>query len=273
MIRALLVCATFALAACGPDVVHDGGRAANGHPTIVSLNPCGDAILAEIAPPDQLLALSHYSRNPAASSMDPARALDFGVSGGTVEEVLALDPDIVVASSFMAPATRSALGDLGIAVETIGIASSSADSIAQIRQLAKAAGREQEGEALVSRIERALSESAAPTGAAQMSAVLWQPGGIVPGEGALVTALMEHTGLASHSAARGLRQADYLSLERLLADPPDLLLVAGNERGQQHPALGAVPDMQTETFDPALLWCGGPSIVGAVERLAEVRAQ
>ena len=69
------------------------------HPTIVSLNPCTDAILAEVTAPGQLLAVSHYSHDPRGSSMPPAEARRYRATGGTVEEVLALDPDVVVASS------------------------------------------------------------------------------------------------------------------------------------------------------------------------------
>ena len=238
------------------------------HPTIVSLNPCTDAILAEVAPPSQVLALSHYSRDPAASSMDPAKAREFGTTGGTVEEVLALDPDVVIASDFLAPATRAALADLDIRVETVGIAGDVESSLRQVRKLARVAGRPERGEALAAEIASAVrARPAAPA----ISTVLWQPGGIVPGEGALVTRLMQRAGLSSHSAARGLSQADYLSLERLLADPPQLLLVAGNERGQMHEALDALQQMRVERFDPALLYCGGPTIVRAMKRLREVR--
>jgi iron complex transport system substrate-binding protein len=239
-------------------------------PTIVSLNPCADAILAEVAAPGQLLAISHYSHDPAATSMDFTQARGFQATGGTVEEVLALDPDMVVGSTFMDPATVKAFERLGVRVETLGIASTVADSKAQVRQLASVAGQPEKGEALAKRIDTALA-AAAPDGP-PIATVLWQDGGIVPGQGTLVTALMEHTGLASHSAARGLRQADYLSLERLLFDPPQLLLVAGNERAQSHPALARLGEMRTEPFAANLLYCGGPSIIRAVERLAQVRA-
>ena len=37
------------------------------HPSIVSLNPCTDAILAEVADPAQILALSRYSSAKIAS--------------------------------------------------------------------------------------------------------------------------------------------------------------------------------------------------------------
>ncbi|ABC63683.1 putative ABC-type cobalamin/Fe3+-siderophores transport systems,periplasmic components [Erythrobacter litoralis HTCC2594] len=238
-------------------------------PTIVSLNPCSDAILAEVAAPGQLLAISHYSHDPASTSMKLDRAREFAVTGGTVEEVVALDPDIVVGSSFMAPATRAAFDRLGIEVVQLGMASSVEASLQQVRDLADAVGQSERGGAMIARIKGALEETrsdADPT-----PAVLWQPGGIVPGEGALVSELMAHTGLASHSAARGLQQADYLSLERMLVDPPDVLLVAGQERAQTHPALGQLNELRTERFDANLLYCGGPSIIRALERLAELR--
>ena len=240
-------------------------------PTVVSLNPCSDAILAEMLPPERLLAVSHYSHDPAGTSMDLALARTFRASGGTVEEVLALDPDLVVGSTFMPPATRAALEGLGMQVETLGIASTVEESEAQVRQLAAAVGEPERGEALARRIGQAAARLEQSDAAGQVSTVLWQPGGIVPGEATLVGDLMRRAGLASHSAARGMHQADYLSLEQVLADPPALLLVAGSERAQQHPALDRLPQTRREGFDPALLYCGGPSVIRAAARLGAVR--
>lgn len=240
------------------------------HPTIVSLNPCTDAVLAEVAAPRQLLAISHYSKDPRATSMDPAQARRFAATGGTVEEVLALDPDVVVAGSFLAPATRAALEDLGMRVVTFDAVATVEESEAQVRELAALAGNEAAGDALVSGIETAL-EAAAPRDDRRIAAVLWQPGGIVPGEAALVGDLLRRTGFASHSAARGMAQSDYLSLERVLADPPELLLIAGSETGQRHPVLDKLPGMRRANFDTRLLYCGGPTIIRAAERLGKLR--
>ncbi|MGN6498354.1 MAG: ABC transporter substrate-binding protein [Tsuneonella sp.] len=254
------------LAGCAPTAPP---RAASEHPTIVSLNPCTDAILAEVADPGQIAALSRYSQDPRQSSMDVNLARRFPATGGTVEEVLALAPDVVVGSSFIDPATRAALGRLGMRVETVGIASTVADSEAQVRDLARLAGHPERGEALVTRIEAALASARSPR--QPIPAVLWQPDGIVPGDHALVSELMRRAGFANQSAARGMGQADYLSLERLLADPPRVLLVAGSERGQHHPALTALRGVTRASLDPALLYCAGPTIIRATERLAEVR--
>ena len=236
-------------------------------PTIVSLNPCSDAILAEVADPAQLLAISHYSHDPRATSMPLAQARRFRATGGTVEEVLALAPDLVVADPFMAPATRAAFDRLGIRVEVIGIGSSVAESEEQVRQLAALAGHPARGEALIGKIERALEQSRQ---AGRIPALLWQQGGLVPGEGTLAAELLAHTGFASHSAARRLGQGAYLPLEEVLADPPKVILAAGSERAQAHPALRAL-GAPVARIDPSLLYCGGPTIPRLARRLAEVR--
>lgn len=256
------------LAGCSPSgpLPASGGAS----PRVVSLNPCTDAVLAEIADPGQLLAISHYSQDPGGTSMDLARARSMRATGGTVEEVLALDPDVVVASSFLSPASRSAFERLGVRVETFGIATSVEDSTAQVRRLGAIVGKAQQAERLAGDIEQAV-EDAAPEDGRDPDVVLWQPGGIVAGEQALVADLMRRTGFASLSEKRGLGQADYLSLERVLSDPPEILLVAGQERMQQHPALERLTGMRRVHFDPSLLYCGGPSIIHAARRLAEIR--
>ncbi len=242
-------------------------------PRIVSLNPCTDAILAEVADPAQILAISHYSQDPRASSMDIAAARRFRSTGGTVEEVLALHPDIVVASSFLAPATEQAFRRLGIRVETFGIARSVAESEAQITRLAALAGQAERGAALNARIEAALAAGRPPANAKRPEALVWQQGGLVAGPDSLVADLLARTGFANHAAARGLGQGAYLPLEEVLADPPALLLAAGDQRALAHPALAALRDTRREPLEPSLLYCGGPTIVRAVERLAEIRRE
>src|SRR5690606_19487285 len=193
----------------------------------------------------------------------------FRATGGTVEEVLALAPDIVVAGTFLPAASRVAFERLGIRVEAFGIASSVEESTAQVRRLALLAGHEERGEALASRIDEALAETSYD--GTQPSALLWQQGGITAGPEALVTKLLEHAGFASHAAARGLGQGAYLPLEQVLADPPDIILSAGGERMLVHPVLNDLPDTYFAKLDPSLTYCGGPTIIRAVRVLASVR--
>ncbi len=260
-----MLAAVLLLAACAPAA---SGQAADG-PTIVSLNPCLDAIAVEVAP-RQVLALSHYSRDPGSSSIPPAVAARYAVTGGSAEEVIALAPDLVLASSFLPEPTRAALERAGLRVETFGSPTSVAASTAQVREVARLAGREAEGEALVVAMERA----AAPApDAARVDTLLWQPGEIVAGEATLVAELLRAKGFASHAAAMGLGQADFVALETVLARPPELLLVAGDSAGQRHPLLGELSGTRVAPLAPNLLFCGGPTVIALGERLDGLRAE
>lgn len=240
-------------------------------PRIVSLNPCADAILAEIAP-DHLTAVSHYSHDSDSASMDVDLARRFPATAGSAEEIAALSPDIVVAGAFLPPATEQALARMGLPVEKIHSIASVADARAQIRQLAALAGREAAGEAMVARIDDALAVAAPDTREEPVAALVWQAGGLVPGEETLVSDLLAHTGFVNFSAGRGLGQGAVVPIEDVLADPPDVLLVAGEGRMMRHPALDAMkPDIARAGFPTRLTWCGGPTIPEAAKRLATIR--
>jgi iron complex transport system substrate-binding protein len=245
-------------------------------PSLVSLNPCTDALVAELADPQQILALSAYSSNPASSSMDLGLARQFRRTNGAVEEVLALHPDLVVSGNFTPPATRAAFASLGLRLEEVPVAPTVAASEAQIRRLAQLTGHPDRGEALIARIEAALTAAAPLPGTPAIPALVWESGGIVAGHDTLIAELLRRTGFADFAAAKGLHQADVLPLERLLADPPQLILVAGSLHAQEdrllaHPALAALKDTRRAALNPALLWCGGLTIIPAVQRLKVVR--
>jgi iron complex transport system substrate-binding protein len=256
------------LSGCAPAVP---GPRADG-PAIVSLNPCLDAIALEVAP-QQVLALSHYSRDPASSSIPSAVAARYRVTGGTAEEVIALAPDLVLASSFLPEPTRAALERAGLRVAMFGSPTSVAASTAQVREVARLAGRGAEGEALVAAMERAAAPAPAPALAAPVDTLLWQPGEIVAGEATLVAELLRAKGFASHAAAMGLGQADFVALETVLARPPELLLVAGDSAGQRHPLLGQLSGTRVAPLAPNLLFCGGPTVIALGERLDGLRAE
>jgi iron complex transport system substrate-binding protein len=264
--RGIALAATATLAACTQQTpIPQSAR------TIVSLNPCSDAILAEVTGPGQLRAISHYSADPRASSMDPAKARQYPATRGTLEEVIALRPDLIVDGTFVPPATAAAYRRLGLALETLPIAGTVEDSLAQIRRLAALAGHPDRGEALIHRIDAALKASAPDQGTAPIPALVWEPGGFVPGDKTLIADLLGRTGFTNFSAARGLSQADQLPLEHVLADPPRVILAAGGDRALNHPALASLRATARAPFDPALLYCAGPTIIRAATRLAQVR--
>ncbi|WP_232280938.1 ABC transporter substrate-binding protein [Novosphingobium nitrogenifigens] len=248
-------------------------RASSGpvRPRIVSLNPCSDAILAEVADPDQILAISSYSKNPDEASLSPAAAARFPSTRGTVEEVVALQPDLVIDGAYAAPSSVTAFGRLGIRFETMGTQRSVADTEADVRRVAALAGHPERGEVLVRRMETALAAAAPPADFTPLDAVMWEGGGIVAGDDTLIGDLMSRTGFTNVAGREGFQQADLYPLERLLAAPPRVLMTSGSGRALHHPALAALHETTRADMPQNLLYCGGPTVIRTAGWLAALR--
>jgi iron complex transport system substrate-binding protein len=246
---------------------------------IVSLNPCLDAILVCVAAPGQIAALSHYSREPTASSVGAA-ARRFGFTYETAEEVIALSPDLVLASRHSSLATRNALARLGIPVALFATPDSIAESLVQVRRIAELAGRADLGEAEVSRIHAALAAAAPIAGARRVRALVYQRDGFASGPHTLMDDLLQRTGFRNAAVDYGYTRSADVPLELVLADPPEVLLSGETlpgaptwgERAMRHPALQRLRGrMRIVSFPEQLMYCGGPNLVAAAERLAAAR--
>lgn len=246
---------------------------------VVSLNPCLDAILVHVADRGQIAALSHYARTAESSTIaDLARSLP--MTHESAEEVLALSPDLVLASAHSAIATRSALAQLNIRVADFTVPNSVDESIAQIAQMAALLDRPQRGEALIASIRAALARATPRTRRAPIDVLVFQPRGLAAGTGTLVDEMLVRTGFANAAARYGINRWGNVSLERLIADPPALLLSGQaapgaptwSERLITHPALAAIaPRMKRDVFPEAFLYCGGPVLLQTAPTLAAAR--
>ena len=248
---------------------------------IVSMNPCVDAVLREVAAPRQIASISHYSHDPRATSVPLDWARAYPANNGSAEDVIAAEPDLVIAGPHVAIQTVAALQRLGIPLMQVPVPQSVAESKAQIAQIAQRIGRPSQGDAANARIDTALT-NAQWTGK-PASALIWQGGGLVPGKGTLADELLSRSGFVNASASLGLGQWDVLPLEGLLMSPPQVVL-SGDEnmdsggadanRMLSHPALRKAGNrIELASFPSNLLHCGGPVIVPALARLAQVRRE
>jgi len=257
------------------------GRAASALPTprVLSLSLCIDTVLVELAPREQIVALSHYAREPERSTIVEL-AHTFPVTYETAEEVVTLRPDLVLASRHSAFATRNALRRVGIPFELFNEPDSIAESIDQIRRIAKLIGRVAAGEALIARIERAVTAARLPAGRAPLSAAIYQPGGLTAGPDTLPGELMRTVGLINIAERYDIKRWRPLPLELLVASPPNVLLVGevspgaptASEQVIQHRALRALDSqMNREPFAARLLYCAGPVMIDALRALVSAR--
>lgn len=263
--RAILLLALLLAGCSSGEPVRRGG--------IVSLNPCADQLLLALVPPQQIAAISHYSQDQRASSIPLEVAKRFRVTAGTAEEVIALAPDLVVATSFTPPATRLAFERAGLNTLYLDSPVTIAASRAQITQVAAAVGAADRGRALDARIAQALKTT--ERRGRRPSALLFIGGDLANGEGTLLHEMMAHAGLRDAAADYGLAMTGRLPVETIVADPPQVILSpdqGGRTAATRRRLLAASGAPTREAVFPrALVNCGGPTIPAALARLAAIR--
>ena len=81
---------------------------------IVSLNVCTDQILVDLVPRHRIAAVTHLATDPL-SAAHPERAAGLPSTRGSAEEVLAKDPDLMLAGQYSTIAAVALLRRLGAA--------------------------------------------------------------------------------------------------------------------------------------------------------------
>ena len=243
---------------------------------VVSINLCADQLLLAFLPPDRIASLSPLARDPLYSALaERARAIPD--NSGRGESILLTDADLVLAGTFESRMRRELLVRHGFDVMTLKPWGSLDEGRAQVRALAARLGVEPAGERLVAAIDDALARSrgAAP---ARRSILVLQRRGYTPGDMTILDELLRHMGLAPSTERLGLRHGGTVSLERLVADPPDYLLTSAEDgdavdQGSAllfHPALARiVPGERRLALPGRLSLCGGPSTPMAIDALAD----
>ncbi len=238
---------------------------------IVSTNPCVDSVLVRILPPAKIAAISHYSQDPSATSIPIAVARRFRGIAGTAEEVIALHPDLVIASTYTPPATQAAYARAGLKTLLVGIPDSIAESQAQVTQIAEAAGAPMGGVRINAEIDRAVARRSRKDGASP-SALLYISGDLATGGSTLLNDMMTRVGFRNAAASYGLTHTGTLSAETIVTQPP--AVVIASERASRGTALRhrLLPNTPQAVFPRVLINCGGPTIPPALERLAAIRS-
>ncbi len=191
-------------------------------PTIVSTNLCADIMALSLAAPEQLLSVSHKSRDPRLSTM-VERARRFPANGGSAEEVIALRPDIVLASRrWQSRYPRELFERHGIRVVVVPFPTDWQQIFDSTETLAALLGREQAGAALVDDLRVRLARLAAVE--RPLSALYLRPNGGSAGSDTYVDNVFAAVGVRNHAALEGMRGWGSYSMEQLVASPPDLFV-------------------------------------------------
>jgi iron complex transport system substrate-binding protein len=247
-------------------------------PRAVSINLCTDQLLLELADSDQILSLSWLSADPE-ESMLPLEASRYRLNYGTAEEVLALDPDVVLAGAYTGRFTRRLLERLGYAVAEVAPANTLAEIERNLRQVAAAIGQVDRGEDVI-RDFRARQRTLVPRTDGLRVAFL-RPGGFTIDPQSLTYELIERAGIRNVASEGGLDRWGSLPMEALVRTAPDVIIVSRYDTNTvsladgvlEHPALRAAAAHAQIVHVPTRYWaCGLPQSLDAIALLLDAIA-
>ncbi len=248
---------------------------------VVSLNPCLDVILVNVADREQIAALSHFSRDTSSSTIAEL-SKSFPITYESAEEVLSFAPDLVLTSRHSSLGTRNALRRVEIKTELFSEPKSIEESLAHVRRIAELVGHAERGEELITRIQIALKDAAPAPTAAPVPALIYQRNGFSTGGGTLVDEMLHTAGFDNVASRYGLSGWGNISLELVVANPPRIILAGEDVPGMptwadrvlRHPALRNIEGrMKRFTFPDRLIYCGGPVLIEAARALVAARRQ
>lgn len=245
-------------------------------PRVASINLCTDQLLVTLADPAQVLGLSPYAQDQARS-WDAELAKQFPKLSGGAEDVLVLNPDIVVAGRFTKRATRELLKDKGLRVVEFDVARSIDDVKKHIRQMGDLVQHPDRAAGEISKLDTAVARVRDITSRKPFRVLAVSRRGWVSGGDSLTTSLLKTVGLTNAAGEMGNRTGAFASLEAIVSLKPDYLLVSSDsdfaeDEGSSfllHPALEQFyPASKRIVIPERLTACGGLTIVDALNRLA-----
>lgn len=240
---------------------------------IISLTPSHTEILYALGLEDQVVGITKYCDYPP----ETASKLKVGESNVSLEKVIALKPDLVLAHSFLNDTETRRLKSLGVKVLDTD-PKTFADVIADIRRIGEATGASRQAEKLAGSMEKAAKaiKAKTPGGRKIKTLVVIQPSPLwVAGPETFVDEMINCTNgeNIAHDAKSGF---NLFSSETAFARNPDVIIVtrpedkAYFEKSSIWKKTTAVRSGNVTVIDPDLILRPGPRLVQGLEKLSAI---
>jgi iron complex transport system substrate-binding protein len=238
---------------------------------VVSLDFCADQFVLHLLPRSRILALSPDARAGFSHLRNAAQGLP--LVRPAAEDVIALDPDVVVRSYGGGHGSLEFFERSGIEVVQIPRAQDLGEVRAAVLEVAAALGVRHRGLSVVAVMDERLAAVRRAPGRA--SALYLTPGGATSGPGTLIHEILGAAGLSNYEQRAGWHA---IPLERLAYEDPDVVVYStfGNASEQtawwssmRHPVarrqLSATRAIRIAGDTTA---CAGWFVLDAIEELA-----
>jgi iron complex transport system substrate-binding protein len=249
---------------------------------VVSLAPSNTEILYALGAGSALAGRDDFSDYPPQATQVPSVGSEY--PHVNAEAVVALHPDLVLAAGVTSPDDVAQLAKLGLTVYATSNAGSLDDIYNDVRAVGKLVGAADAADKLVTSMQgRVMAVKTKAAAVAQHPLVFYELDATdpskpwTPGPGSFVDQLIT---LAGGTNAGNIAKDKYaqLSLEQLVSQNPDIIVLGSATFGGQTPELvaarpgwqniKAVKDHAVYTFDDNLVSRPGPRVVDGLEKLA-----
>lgn len=198
------------------------GQAAG--PSVASLDFCADQYVLALADPDQIVGVSPHAETEFSYLAE--KAIGIPKIRPTAEEILVLEPEMVVRLWGGGYGAKDTLERYGIPVVQVSLAVTLEETKANLLAVGEALGHLDRAKAIAVDLETRISAIQAVPDEERPVALYVTPSGTTTGRGTFIHEMMTTAGVDNMSAALGTSPWHPLNLEALALSPPDMI-VAG----------------------------------------------
>lgn len=257
-----------------------GAILAAGPERVLSIHLCTDQLLLELADARQIAGLSPLATDPDLSAR-ATQAGGFPAAQPHLEDIMARQPDLILANDFSDAKLLSRLRDVGYRVEIFESTTRLADIMEQIERLGVLLGQDARAHALQQQMQERLPRFNNQPDAHSPRALFLQPRFFSSGHGTLQDEALRLAGWRNLASDLGVTGYGPIDLERVVLAKPDLILTSAAaapetrslaQRMLDHPVLRRIHGDRPLLNIPYRYWiCGGSMLLDAVSLLVKAR--
>ncbi|VAX35576.1 hypothetical protein MNBD_UNCLBAC01-666 [hydrothermal vent metagenome] len=242
---------------------------------VVSMSLCSDELVLRLVDRENIAAVTKSALIPYISSVTE-QAKGMKTIMGTVEEILMLDPDLIIAGEYTDRQKVSLLKQLGFNVKLMGNSKNFDELKNVIREVAQLTEEQSKAEVLIKDMEKRLQRLYIEK-PSKINVVFYWPGGRVAGTETMIHSIMESAGVYNMAEQFGIQYYDVLNLENLVMNNPDLMIMSDYKTEiptilreiLSHPVITkGFPGRKTMHLPSQFLLCGSPANIDAAEILS-----
>ncbi len=244
---------------------------------IVSTFLCTDEYVFRLVPRERIAALSFLAADthPIVSTIrDKIKGIP--LTRGSAEEVMSLNPDLVVMYRGTNPRLKAQLMESHIPFVEVAWANSLADVRAVTRDLGATLGEPQRAAELIAQMDQELAAASGNASYPPVQTLIYEPNGYA-NSGGVTDDILRAAGLIDVAPQIGQTRLGTIPVESVVAAPPELLILNAQREGApsrgdlilHHPALRALPQStMVAGAELTPLLCPGPWSVDVAAPLA-----